>query len=130
MDTTTAIDTSTTAAAAPLLRRPQGSLPVPRGQVEGLSPLVRVLLFSNRAPAPHGLGGLGVGRGGGAGKGGLFGRPRGDVGLRLGGGRGGPLIGVSPKADDGAWLLLALSEGAEKLRLVMQGADAEGGVEP
>jgi len=116
-------------AAAPLVGGLQGSLPVPGGEVEGLSALVRVLLLllpGRGAPASAAMGGLlGEGRRRGA----EFGRPGGDVGLELGGGRGAPAAGVGAEADDGARLLPALPQGAQQLGLVLQGADAEGGVE-
>lgn len=69
--TTTTTPTTTT---GPLLRRLQGplSLSVPRGEIQGLGPLVRVLplfLFSLWAPASSPWSRLGVRAGWGGGRG-------------------------------------------------------------
>lgn len=125
--TTTRRTISVTAAA--LLRRLQGSFSVPRGEVERLTALVRelvlFLLLGCGTPASSGPRGFGVGGGWGV----EFGYPGGDVGLGLGRGWGAPLTDICAKADDGARLILSLSQGTQQLWLVLQGADAEGGVQ-
>lgn len=126
---------ATAAAAAPLLQWSLGTLPVARGEVEGLGALVRVLLLlSLGAPplsGPEGRAVGGRGRGAAVERGGAR-RPGGEEELVLGGGegrRGGPLSGVGAETDDGASVILALSQRPQQLRLVVEGRHTEGGVE-